>query len=212
MAFKYNVNLIRDQIDRRRRSDNIFRLFTFMLLLFVVLLFATMIIYQARQYPLTVMARETQYISQLIERKGISPERVEKVMEENGKFESRLTGLNSAMQSSVPWVETLNTITAISMENGLILEKVESSVRGGRIVVNIEGVSYLEQPVNRIHEFALMMEETEYFDVGRMNSITSGDIEDTDGERVEVMRFRYETPFQHPLGTPVESANEQGGA
>lgn len=210
MAFKYNVNLIKEQVERRRRADKLIRLCAFLLLLFAVMLFVTMVIYQARQIPLLRIARQAQHISQMIERMGIDPDRVGDVLAANRKFEARFVGLSGSMRSAVPWVDTLNAITSASLDNGLILERVESSVRGGRIVLNIEGVSRFDNPVNRIHDFALMLENMEFFHSGRIVAINSGDIIGAGGEKIDVMRFKLEVLFRHPLDGHV-APGEEGG-
>ena len=107
MAFRYNINLVRESILRRRRESAIVQVLAVSLLIFALLLVATFGFYIGRGRQITKETGVTAELMQTMESKGLIAQSVADLREQSNNQREQLLAVGSVVESSAAWSRLL---------------------------------------------------------------------------------------------------------
>ncbi len=189
MAFRYKINLIREQVSRERRERAVARMLTVSLLLFAAMLMLTYGVYLVRDLGMSVNARSTELLVKSAAKAGIKAEDVKRSQHHSEQLKRDLSLFDEVVRGSVSWSSVLASLEECCRSGDIRLKRVRSRARGSRAAVLLEGSCTADRPLLRILAFMRVLEENESFGPGKLLSIS---------EEAGSLVFRAEVLLQRP--------------
>ncbi len=152
MAFRYNVNLIKEQVARTESERAFLQLITFSLLIFAVVLLVTFGVYLSRdtvaQYNL-----EARNIAGQLKKFNITPEAVEALRATTHKDQVRLAAITNLLKGSVSWPHLLVSIENCCDKTGVKMRKISGGGTAQAPVITLDAECTVDNPADVIRKF-----------------------------------------------------------
>ena len=169
MAFRYNVNLIKEQVARADWERAMLQLVTMSLLFFAVLLVVTFAVYLWRDETVLQYRADVRLFSQQLDNSKVSKAEIEVLRVRMEETQKRLTAINAQFQGSVSWPHLLVTLEGCCDRAGVKMRKIEGKGTAQAPVIALDAECTAENPARVINAFIAEVGKTS--DFGRPNLI-----------------------------------------
>ena len=171
MALRYRINLIRDRVEARARAGAISRVLSISMVVFGVMLIATMAAYLARDYQVTVHVKTIQHLFQSMAEKSVNPDEIAFMRARTKRVTGRLNAVDEVLRNAISWPDVLLQLASCCKRDGVVVKRIsaQSSPAGAMLV--LEGLCVGENPIQNIHAFLGHLPESGAFGRGRRLTI-----------------------------------------
>jgi Tfp pilus assembly protein PilN len=190
VALRYNVNFLRERVDRQRRARARARVMTVSLLLFAVMLMVTCGAYMRRELDISIDVQSTQILLRTIAKAGLKVEDVQLLRQQNKRVQSLISQMEDQLQDSACWSSVLLSLAACCQSENVGLKKVQARTDGEGTFLLLDGACADTDPVRRVHSFTLLVADKEAFGRSKLMLISN---EEGDG-----LTFEAQVPLRPP--------------
>jgi hypothetical protein len=194
VAFRYRINLIKDQVGRRRAERALLQLLTVSLLVFAVALLVTFWVYLARDSEISAYNQQADTLNRQIGQRGIAPAQVEQLRRENAQVAATLGAFTNLFQNSASWSCVLVSLEKCCQSGEVRLRKVSALglTQSPKPAIRVSAECSVENPVSCIQAFLGIVARQEGF--GRPTLVSV----DRRGEEGPVI-FEADVPLEEAI-------------
>ncbi len=153
MAFRYDINLVREDLLRRRRESAIMQILAVSLLIFAILLVVTFGIYIARDRRIAVDALATAGRMEEMERAGVEAQSMAELRSRSKWQQTQLLAIRTILQESASWSRLLVALAQSCTSPDIKFRKISTDDQQPRTVIRLEGQCAAANPVRTIYSF-----------------------------------------------------------
>jgi len=200
VAFRYDINLVREDLARLAREKGLLRLITFCLVGFSLMLVVTYAIYLTFDKQITNEEERISDPARIIEEATEHlPETLAALYNQSEQGASDLALLKETVERSVPWSQVLLSLQECCEAGPTLLRTIESRVGPHTVALLVVGECESENPVAVVHAFMNAVAEQPMFAQGAVRSISR--------EQEGPVTFEAEIPLAM-FGPPPETEPE----
>lgn len=153
MAFRYSVNLIKEQVARTGSERALLQLLTMSLLVFAVLLLVTFGIYLGRDTRISTYNERARIFIQQVEAKGVKPEDADRLRKREKESQTMLAAIGTLLQGSVSWPRLLVSLETCCNAAGVKMRTIESKGTAQAPVMRLQGECTVDNAAEVINKF-----------------------------------------------------------
>jgi len=153
VAFRYDINLVREDLLRRRRESAITQILAVSLLIFAILLTITFVIYIARDRRIAADAGATASRMEEMEKAGVAAQSLAELRSRSKWQQTQLLAIGTILEESASWSRLLVALAQSCASPDIKFRKISTGEQQPRTVIRLEGQCAASNPVRTIYSF-----------------------------------------------------------
>jgi len=171
VTFRYQINLIRKQVEVDRQDRSLAWLLAACLLILAVMLVVTYGVYVSRDQDIADTVSKTELLLESTEAEKVGADQVERLRERSKRLRAEIDALTNVLEDSASWSYVLVELAECAKSDDIRLKKVKAEAAAGGTFVLLEGACTADNPVLGIRAFIQRVANRKVFGHGRLLSI-----------------------------------------
>lgn len=153
MACQFQVNLIREEMARRRMVLVRRQVLAVSLILFGALQLFSLSIYFARNYQAATLSRKLQLRARTVTNGGLNGDLVQNLNRQSNALKTQLTTVSNVLKGTTSWPAVLVALAQSAKEANVSIRRADALPRGDGAVLAVEGACSARQPARTVQNF-----------------------------------------------------------
>jgi len=166
VAFRYRINLAREEVSRRAAREGLLRAVASSLCILAGRLGISFGVYFVREGQGEINAGKTRMLLNVMRDQGVQKKQAEDLHQRSRRVATRLAALEKILQESVSWPSVLVALGQACKGCRVRLVRVEAERADGRTVLEVNGLCPGANPTDTLKEFLARLTREERFECG----------------------------------------------
>ena len=211
MAWQFQINLIREDLARRRLMAVRRQVLAVSMLLFGVMMLATLSAYLHRNQQAATLIRTLEVRARtMLGEDALTAKTLDTLAQENAALESRLERAAQVLEGTTSWPVALLALATSAREADVSIRRAESVQRNGRPYLTVEGLCTPEHPAKIVREFLRVAAKKPQFADGAVISMRRDEREGNVVFEAQLLLDREGGIVEMPPSEALEQAQEGG--
>lgn len=206
MAFRYSINLIRDEIGQGRAREAFQRVLIVALFIFALILAGTLVLFTYVNSQISVHQQQTKLLVQSMTKLGITVKDVKALEEKSHEVSLLLEALAKVAERTVSWSAVFADIARATENSDVRLRRLDADKLDGRDVIYVQGFSMETNPASVVDRYMEKLRAQAHFADAHLASLER---DERTGESVFIITVPLKLP---EVKLPSKKAGKKNNA